>query len=102
MSIYATVGTNEPAFFSSNQGWKELSEWAAGLDADMFGDVTHVTEHGFTNDAVTLSQQLESAMVDDPPSDDVRATVDELVDLLVGESGEVIITSGMMQEAAAT
>ena len=100
MSIYATVGENEPVFFSSNQGWKELTEWADGLDEETYSEVVHVAEHGFTNDLVSLSSQLTAAMVDDPPDDDVRATVEELVDLLAGESGEVIINSGIEEGAA--
>lgn len=100
MSIYATVGESEPVFFSSNQGWNELTEWADDLDEEIYGEVVHVAEHGFTNNGGDLSEQLVAAMVDDPPSDDVRATVDELIELLAGESGEVIISSGMEAEVA--
>ena len=98
MSIYATVGETEPVFFSSNQGWKELTEWADGLSDETYSDVVHVAEHGFTNNSGDLSSQLVAAMVDDPPPDDVRATVDELIELLSGESGEVIISSGIEEE----
>lgn len=98
MSIYATIGEQEPAFFASLQGWKELTDWVDGLDADMYGEVAHVAEHGFVNDLVALSEQLRNAVVDDPPSEDVTATINELIDVLEGESGELIISSGIEAE----
>lgn len=95
MSIYATVGNNESAFFSSLQGWKDVTTWTEGLDVDQFGDVVHLSEHGFVNNAGTLSEQLQAAMKSDPPPKEVGATVLELIELLENESGEVIVNSGM-------
>lgn len=98
MSIYATIGEQEPAFFASLQGWKELTGWADGIDADKYAEVVHVAEHGFVNNIAALSEQLRNAVVDDPPSEDVTATINELLDVLEGESGELIISSGIEAE----
>jgi len=95
MSIYATIGENESAFFASTQGWRDVTEWADGLDEDQFEDVVHLVEHGYTDSAQRLSEQLQGAIVANAPSPDVSATLAELIDLLADESGEVIIDSGM-------
>lgn len=95
MSIYATIDDNDPEFFSSNNGWKDVSEWADSLNVDQFGDVVHLTEHGYVDDAGKLQLQLQSAVKQSPPPPEVGATVLELIELLDGESGEVIVTSGM-------
>jgi hypothetical protein len=95
MSIYATVGESEPAFFSSSQGWRDVTAWADALDAIQFDEVVHMVEHGFTNDAGKLSEQLQAAVAVSPPPVDVSDTIGELIELLRGESGEVIIDSGL-------
>lgn len=95
MSIYATIGDNEPAFFSSLQGWKEVSEWADQIDDDKYEDVVHLTEHGFTNDMQAMAGQLIEAMSEHPPSVEVSKTLLELLELVEGETGELIVNSGV-------
>lgn len=95
MSIYATIGDNEPAFFSSLQGWKEVAEWADQIDDDKYEDVVHLTEHGFTNDMEVMAGQLVEAMSESPPLEEVAKTLLELLDLVQGEAGELIVNSGI-------
>lgn len=95
MSIYATIGDNAPAFFSSLQGWKEVTAWAEKLDEVQFEEFVHLTEHGFTNDVIAMATQLTAAMQATPPSAEVSATLSELLELVAGESGELIVNSGI-------
>lgn len=95
MSIYATVAESEPVFFSSNTGWLDVSEWIDGLDEKQFPAVVHLADHGFTDNAAELAEQLQLALSEHSPTSEVAATISELLDLLAGESGEVIIDSGI-------
>lgn len=95
MSIYSIINGSEPAFFSSLQGWKDVTTWTESLDHSVFEEIVHLTEHGFSNDIKALVVELRKAIKKSTPSESVQSTISELIDLLSGESGEVIINSGM-------
>ena len=95
MSIYATVNDNEPAFFSSTQGWKDVAEWADDLTEEQFEELIHLVEHGYSEELETVAVQIAEAVQENPPSEEVGKTLIELLELLEGETGEVIINSGM-------
>jgi hypothetical protein len=99
VSIYATVSDSEPAFFSSVVGWSNVIKWGENLDVSQFESVVHLVEHGFFPNAAELSSQLKQAIQASPPQVSVSKTLIELLELLEGESGEVIIDSGAESDA---
>jgi hypothetical protein len=95
MSIYASINGNDSEFFSSNLGWQNVTEWASELDVEKFEDLIHLVEHGYTDDAQKLLEQIRLAIDEDKPDKKIHATLFELLRLLDGETGEVIIDSGI-------
>lgn len=95
MSIYATIDDNEPDFFSSTQGWKDVADWADDLDEDKFEELVHLVEHGYSEELETVAAQIAEAIQENAPSEEVGKTLLELLELLSGETGEVVINNGM-------
>lgn len=98
MSIYATINDAEPEFFSSTQGWRDVAAWAEELSADDYPEFIHLVEHGFTDDLSKVIPEIRSAMKASVPDASVSATIGELLDLMSGKSGEMIIDSGMSED----
>lgn len=95
MSIYAVLNDYEPTFFSSNQGWSDVIAWTEDLDVETFPEVVHVAEHGYTEKLPELQSQLKAAIAAQPPEETVAATLAELIELLVDESGVLLINDGL-------
>lgn len=95
MSIYATINESEPEFFSSNDGWSDVIAWSESLDSEEFEPVIQLCEHGICEGIDELRSKLQSAIANHPPVDTVAKTLAELLDLLDGESGFVLVSNGM-------
>lgn len=97
MSIYAQFDNDEQRQFASNQGWSDLIAWSETLDETRFPEIVHLCDNGYEQQLDALEQQLTEAVQLSPPSEDVAATVESLIDALAvrGSADALFITNGM-------
>ncbi len=97
MSIYTSIGGEEPSFLSSNLGWSEFCDWADSLPPAAV-EVVHLAEHGWSQNIDALAEQLRAAGNATSPEADVAATIRSLLDAIdarAPESESVVITDGL-------
>lgn len=95
MSVYAVVNESEPMFLASVAGWSEVAEWSEEVDVDGHEAFFHLIEHGYTEQIEQAAAECRKAIEANPPSDDIRKTLDILLELMDGETGVFFITDGM-------
>lgn len=79
MSAYYSIDGESPSFMGSVTGWGEAGEWIDGLDHSRYPLLVQFREHGIAEPASQLADEILTALVDEPPSDDVRGVVEELM-----------------------
>lgn len=94
MSVYAKFSDSVPTEVASNQGWSQFGDWVDSLGVTEFSEVIHLWEHGWSQNTEDLTNQLNTAIQDSPPINDVVTIVRGLCSFLRGED-TVIITAGV-------
>jgi hypothetical protein len=87
---YLTVDEQEPTQFATNTGMAQLGAWIDRLDPGSYPDLVHLREHGWTEPASALREQLAMAVKAQPPDERTASVVAELLSLLDGLTDEVI------------
>lgn len=85
MSYYLQIGGDQNMMpLASNRGLGDLYRWIDTLDVAHFGEIVHLAEWGWCQRLPVLQAQLEDALSGDdaPTQHDVRATADNLLDLI--------------------
>ena len=97
MSVYLSFDGDEPTMLASNTGWADVSRWIDDLNAQQFGEVVHLAEHGWSQQLDKLESQLQSAVKASKPESTVSSTLADLLSLLAHrETAEVAtINDGM-------
>lgn len=101
MSIYAFFVDNEEAGpqVASNSGWGDFCDWAQQLtDFPLITDLAEKgTSLGHPHGIPDLIEQLQEAVKNEPPSDDVASTIEGLLAALHENADDegVYITNGM-------
>ena len=88
MSIYAVVNGSAPAFFSSNSGWSNVISFAEDKD----NELTVLADQGMSENLPELAEAIRDTI--ELASDDVAATLGELLELVDGTDGDVLVTNG--------
>lgn len=89
MSVYLSFDSSEPTMLASNTGWGDVVKWADGLDAQEFGEVVHLAEHGWCQQLDKLEAQLRKAATARKPTATVSSTLADLLSLLEHSEAEV-------------
>lgn len=72
MSRYAQFDEDGNQYqIASNLGWSQFGDWVDTLDAEKYPALVQLWEHGNTGDLEALRSQLDSALIDSPPHQDV-------------------------------
>ena len=95
MSYEATLDTDKTIQIASNTGWFNVCDWMEDLEE--YPEIAHLVEHGWNEPASDVADELEDALVSDPPDDDVIKTVQGLIDFIRGGDGDatLVISNGM-------
>ena len=98
MSQYISTENNELDQIASNQGWSDFCDWVKTLPMDDYPSLCHLVEFGRDNDPELARDDIEDAIENYKPSDDVAETANGLVDFLATHlKAEIILVSnGMM------
>lgn len=95
MSYTAHLDEDEGIQVASNQGWYDYCDWIEAIDERESLD--HLNEYGWYEPAVAVADDLEVALDEEPPSDDVASTAMGLVKFI--RSGDpdavLVISSGI-------
>ncbi len=83
MSRYAQFDEDGNQYqFASNQGWSEFGDWIESLDEDTYPQLHELWDNGTTQAIAETIEQLEHALEENPPSDNVAASADLLLTAL--------------------
>lgn len=97
MSVYAQIDGGEQRQIASNTGWGDACRWIDTLDVDEAGELIHLREHGWTDEASIAAEQLHRELDIGEVAPDVAAVcADLLIVLESAAAGDVVcITDGM-------
>lgn len=83
MSRYANFDTTDNTYqIASNLGWTEIGTWVDSLDHESYPALVQLWEHGSTSDVSALIEEIEAAIEDSTPNDDVKASLELLLEAL--------------------
>ena len=88
MSAYLTIDGKEPTDLASNVGWGSVCEWIDGLDSNAYPDLVHLREHGWSEPASAVREQLAAAMQDSPAEGHAADVIANLLETLAGLGDE--------------
>lgn len=78
MSLYAVVDGHDFGQVATVKGWSDFIEWA---NSQPYSQLAHLSQHGYSVRVHLLADQLYTALLEDPPSPDVRATAEGIEDI---------------------
>lgn len=96
MSIYLAFDHRPGVFAASNRGWTQFGEWVNSLEGS--DEVAHLCQYGWNEPASGVVSEMESALKQSPPSDQLVAkTAGEVLEVLKGipSDAAVIVTNGI-------
>lgn len=83
MSRYAQFDEDGNQYqISSNLGWTEFGNWVETLDAETYLNLAELWESGTTQAIPEITEQLEHALEESPPSKNVSGTAELLLTAL--------------------
>lgn len=96
MSIYAQFDNGEQRQFASNKGWGDVVRWSETIGEE-FQAIKHLAQHGYEIELEQLEAEIAQAIQSSPPAEDVRRTLEGLVDALAirGDGDTLFVTDGM-------
>lgn len=98
MSQCVSTEAGEMVQVATNVGWSEFCDWVDATPMEDYPTLHHLTAFGFANDAEDLLGELDDAVDEHPPSDDVEDTADGLAEFLEAHAAAeiVIVSNGMV------
>lgn len=80
MSRYAQFDEDGNQYqFASNTGWSEFGSWIESLDKSKYPALADLWEYGSTQDIQGVTDQIDSALRDSPPSKNVESSAELLL-----------------------
>lgn len=100
MSQYISTEREELQQVASNLGWSEFCEWVDTLDLEDYPALHHLRQHGFDNDPDELLGDVEDAIAEGSPSDDIRSVAQGIADFLHEhqDAGIILVSNGMTSD----
>lgn len=97
MSVYLNIDGEDGEQLASNKGWSDFCEWVEGLDVDAFPELSILRDHGWTQEIPAMLAELDKAVAESPPSDEVpglAATIKALRDACASNKDAEVFTIG--------
>ncbi len=101
MSEYVSTTEQEMIQVATTSGWGDFCDWVKETEVDDYPWLHSLVTFGFANDAEMLFDEIETAIRNSKPSDDVKDVAAGLLEFL-GEHQDaeiVIIGNGMTSDA---
>jgi hypothetical protein len=104
MSYYAIIDDRVADKIATTRGYSDLGKWIDTLSVEDHGELIHVREHGWSQQVMSLIQQLGKALRDAPPTNnsvlttargllktirDAKPTADSVLVISDGADGEL-------------
>lgn len=87
MSTYAQFDRDgDQRQIASNLGWSEFGDWCEELDHEEYPHIVQLWEHGQSNDVKLVAKELHTAIEKEQMSEDVKGSVELLLDALNANS----------------
>jgi len=96
----ATIGGEESFALASTRGWHDFKVWVDTLPVEMYPDLIHLAEYGWSQELLDLHRQLLLAVAHKRPNDQVYRTAQNLEGYLLHRDpkAESIFVSDSMGE----
>lgn len=92
MSRYAQFDEDGNQYqIASNLGWSQFGDWVDTLDASRYPALVQLWEHGNTGDLEALRNQLDAALSESPPRQDVIDSAELLLTALHQNTGAEVL-----------
>lgn len=102
MPLYLNTDAGDQLPLATNAGWGQLGSWLHSLDADDFADLIHLFEHGWSEPAKNVRDQLKAALESPPGDADTAHTAKQLLDTLskLPDDAALAVSDGMGRDSA--
>lgn len=95
MSYYLVVGGERWTQVASIGGWKDYRKAVESLDADEFGQVRHLVEHGWSQKLPELERQLAAVSSKDPDVESINRALLDAVKARAPSAASAVLTDGL-------
>lgn len=95
MGYFITEDDFEPLPLASTTGMGDLHRWVESIPVEACPNLSHLLEHGWTEDAQLAKEELEKAIAKFQPDGETKKTADSMLDAISDSASVLTIGDGL-------